>query len=80
MDSILEDTSPILLSSSENLSGPSIANMHRMVPFHLPSMTDMAASRQQSYLMPAAGDPLPRAHCVCIWSMMMVSIGYLITL
>ena len=47
LDSILEVISPILFCSSENLRLPSKASMHMMVHFHLPSITDIAASSAQ---------------------------------
>jgi hypothetical protein len=49
-DRILGVTPPIRLWSSVNLMSPSLASMQRMVVFHLPSMTDIAASTAQSYL------------------------------
>ena len=52
LDRILGVTSPMRLCSSETLMPPSLARMHSMVVFHLPSMTDMAASTAQSYLGP----------------------------
>ncbi len=44
--------------SSENLIPPFPWSMQRIVPFHLPSMTDIAASRQQSKRMcPGSWEP-----------------------